>query len=215
MDSRKSLKAQTTPRPGYTTGILPPRTTSLPRPLVNGSADLISRGGEEDSQASKIGPSQRRVMAHAPQTRTLPTDTSRYGGTPSGGTSGALTDGYRNHSNVTQHRARSTTLSGGLPPPSISGLRPVSRSPGYLLPSEIGSRTMAVNGGGRSRFPRTASEGRRTATADFTPTSLSDVDSYGEMQFPTVQSWLRSPVPTREQKVSTVHPLVVAEFLSP
>ncbi|KAL7063927.1 hypothetical protein AAHC03_05005 [Spirometra sp. Aus1] len=213
------------PRPGYTTGILSPRTTSLPRPQVNGSFDIISREG--DGHAPAMGPSQRRVMAHAPLARTLPTDVSTssslgrpnsgYGCAPSGGASGILVDGlpetefgYRNHSNAMQHRARSTTLIGGLPPPSISGLRPVSRSSGYHLSSENGSRSMAVNGGARGRFLRTASEGRRTTTAEMSPTSLREMDTYGETHFPTVQSWLRSPLPAGEQKTYSYEQLKVS-----
>uniref|UniRef100_A0A0X3PYU2 Actin-binding LIM protein 1 n=1 Tax=Schistocephalus solidus TaxID=70667 RepID=A0A0X3PYU2_SCHSO len=218
--SRTLASSPCSPRPGYTTGILSPRTNSLPRPQVDDSADLLSRG-EEDGHASKMGPSQRRVMTHAPLTSTLPTDTStssvagrqndRYGCAPSGGTSSHFTDGfpatgfgYRNHSDAMQYRVRSSTLIGGLPPPSISGLRPVSRSPGYHLSSESGSRSMALNGGGRNRFPRTASEGRRTATAEITPTALSDMD------FPTVQSWLRSPLPAGQQKTYSYEQLKVS-----
>ncbi|VDO07610.1 unnamed protein product [Rodentolepis nana] len=96
------------------------------------------------------------------------------------------------------HRARSTTLTGGLPPPSISGLRPTGRrSYSYLaggaaasLDHSRGRAPLSSTNGWRTT--RTSSENNRgSATAEVGSTRLLDEE------YPDVQSWL--------QPASTLH----------
>lgn len=89
------------------------------------------------------------------------------------------------------HRARSTTLTGGLPPPSISGLRPTGRRSynylsGGVTPMEYsrGRPPLASTNGWRTL--RTSSENnRRSAMAADESTRLLDEE------YLDVQSWLK------------------------
>nr|CUU98822.1 hypothetical transcript [Hymenolepis microstoma] len=113
------------------------------------------------------------------------------------------------------HRARSTTLTGGLPPPSISGLRPTGRrSYNYLaggsapLDHSRGRPPLASTNGWRTA--RTSSENNRgSATAEDRATGLLDEE------YPDVQSWLQpaSTLHSPEPKIYSYEQLKVSADL--
>ncbi|VDK20661.1 unnamed protein product [Taenia asiatica] len=208
----RAARSSTTlvPRPGYTSGILSSRPVSLPRG-VNGVTSTTNL----PPWSSALSPAQRKIYA-SNTSRTLPVNAtygplsdSRNGGfslTTSGlsmngvaGTTEAkLTQPLATSATIRDsHRARSTTLTGGLPPPSISGLRPVGpRNYNYLggasfeLSRRRPTTVAAINTTNEWRTARTASENARS-NARGGPNALLD-DEY-----PDVQSWLR---PTKSQK---------------
>lgn len=109
-------------------------------------------------------------------------------------------------------RSRSTTLTGGLPPPAISGLRPVGpRSYNYLggasfeLSRGRPTTTAAINTTNGWRTARTASENARSNARGGSNTLLDD-------EYPDVQSWLR---PTKSQQCQEQKVLCLANYLSP
>ncbi|VDM30205.1 unnamed protein product [Hydatigera taeniaeformis] len=198
------------PRPGYTSGILSSRPVSLPRG-VNGVASTATL----PPWSSTLSPAQRKIFA-SNTSRTLPANTasgplsdSRNGGFSSA-TSGLSMNGVVGTTEVqlTQpsitskavqgtHRARSTTLTGGLPPPSISGLRPVApRNYNYLggtsfeLSRGRPTTTAAISTTNGWRAARTASENARSTARGGSTALLDD-------EYPDVQSWLR---PTKSQQ---------------
>nr|CDS23445.1 Villin headpiece [Echinococcus granulosus] len=197
------------PRPGYTSGILSSRPVSLPRG-VNGVTSTTF-----PPWSSAVSPAQRKIYA-SNTSRTLPANTtsgplsdSRNGAftlTTSGlsmnGMAGATEAQLAQPlttlaTNRDSRRARSTTLTGGLPPPSISGLRPVGpRSYNYLggtsfeLSRGRQTKAAAINTTNGWRTARTASENARFSARGGSNALLDD-------EYPDVQSWLR---PTKSQQ---------------
>ncbi|VUZ53897.1 unnamed protein product [Hymenolepis diminuta] len=193
------------PRPGYTSGILSSRPVSLPRG-VNGNA--IAPTG----WSSTLSPAQRKIYA-SNTSRPLPINggPAPLNGSRDGAlsltTSGLSMDGITGLAEPqtmpplttmagtarATHRARSTTLTGGLPPPSISGLRPTGRRSynylsGGVIPMEYsrGRPPLATTNGWRTL--RTSSENnRRSAMAADESARLLDEE------YPDVQSWLKPP----------------------
>lgn len=89
----------------------------------------------------------------------------------------------------TVYRPRSSTLLGGLPPPSITGLRPVNRS--NMLSQHRGGTADYYTSGLHEyrRFPRTVSEGARHISGGTDRQILGDAEM--SKQYPTVQGWLK------------------------
>ncbi|KAM7538175.1 hypothetical protein Aperf_G00000060065 [Anoplocephala perfoliata] len=110
------------------------------------------------------------------------------------------------------HRARSTTLTGGLPPPSISGLRPVGRRSYH---NYLGNSSTPVHLS-RGRPPSTSANGLRTArtlsvNARENATSTESSSPLLDEDYPDVQSWLK-PAKSHhspEQKVYSYEQLKV------
>uniref|UniRef100_A0A5K3FNQ8 HP domain-containing protein n=1 Tax=Mesocestoides corti TaxID=53468 RepID=A0A5K3FNQ8_MESCO len=164
------------PRPGYTSGILSSRPVSLPR-QVNGTATAT----HYSTSTSPWSPDQRRFHVEC-ASRTLPVNGVPAGlngsqnGDASLATSGLSMNGFAPTTDSLSHRTRSSTLTGGLPPPSISGLRPVGRSC-------LGSR-------GRSRWDNGWSTERSVQCGSPSPHSLA-ANTTLDNQYLDVQSWLR------------------------
>lgn len=90
------------------------------------------------------------------------------------------------------YRARSTTLTGGLPPPSISGLRPVGRR-SYHKYLGNGNTPLDLS---RGRLPLTTTNGLRTARtlSENARGNVTATDGSGRVldeEYPDVQSWLK------------------------